>query len=199
MWISQKLFLDRKSVLELRHMNVSSIVGSLLESCSSSIKPSGLLETEESVSNSRIWGKINQSFFFWSRFYRTNGYSTQEAMLNSPTLRTLREPDVRFRDIYKNNFTEVDISEGLHWETPSLYHFHLIMRFPGHPCAIEKGRFDLEIGYYLTCRTDNAVQNTLSWCSFRGDVSSVIAGETVLPNDRYPIRVKTTWKRPQCR
>ena len=119
MWISQKLFLDRKSVspdvsdyLGWRHMNVSSIVGSLLESCSSSIKPSGLLETEESVSNSRIWGKINQSFFFWSRFCRTNGYSTQEAMLNSPTLLTLREPDVRFCDIYKNNFTEVDISKG---------------------------------------------------------------------------------------
>ena len=114
-------------------------------------------------------------------------------MLNSPTLRTLREPDVRFRDIYKNNLTEVDISEGLHWETPSLSHFHLITRYPGHPpCAIEKGRFDLEIGYYLTFRTDNAITDTLSWCSFRGDVSSVIAGETVLPNDGYPIRVKTT-------
>ena len=52
MWISQKLFLDRKSnspdvsdYLGWRHMNVSSIVGSLLEPCSSSIKPSGLLET----------------------------------------------------------------------------------------------------------------------------------------------------------
>ena len=181
-------------------MNVSRIVGCFLESYSSSIKPSDLLQIEESVSSSTTWGKINQSPCFWSRFPGTNGYSTWDAMLNCSTLRTLREPDFRFRDIYKNNLTEVDISEGLHWETPSLSHFHLITRFPGHPpCAIEKGRFDLEIGYYLTCRTDNAITDTLSWCSFRGDVSSVIAGETVLPNDRYPIRVKTTWKRPQCR
>ena len=75
MWISQKLFLDRKSVspdvsdyLGWRHMNVSSIVGSLLESCSSSIKPSDLLEIEESVSNSRIWGQDKPIFLLLKPF-----------------------------------------------------------------------------------------------------------------------------------
>ena len=34
-------------------------------------------------------------------------------MLNSPTLRRMREPDIRFRDIYENNLTEFDISQGL--------------------------------------------------------------------------------------
>ena len=114
-------------------------------------------------------------------------------MLNSPTLGRMREPDFRFLDIYKNNLTEVDISQALpQGDSLSILFFFLITRISGHQCAPEKGRFGLEIGYYFTCRTDNAMQDTLSWCSFRGDVSSVIAGETVLPNDRYPIRVKTT-------
>ena len=48
-------------------MNVSSILGSVLESCSSSIKPSGLLETEESVSNSRT-GQDKPIFFLLKPF-----------------------------------------------------------------------------------------------------------------------------------
>ena len=34
-------------------------------------------------------------------------------MLHFPTLRRMREPDFRFRDIYKKNLTEFDISQGL--------------------------------------------------------------------------------------
>ena len=108
MWISQKLFLDRKSVsrdvrdyLGWRHMNLSGIVRRFLESHSSSIKSLDLLESIESISNSRIWGKINQSPCFWNRFRRTNGYSTRNAILNSPPLRTSRKPGSRFRDIQK--------------------------------------------------------------------------------------------------
>ena len=131
MWISQKLFLDRKSVfrdvrdyLGWRHMNSSGIVCRFLKSCCSSIEPLDLLEILEAISNSRIWGKINQSSCFWNVFVEQTAIPLGTLFWILQLCRRLGNHTSLFVTS-KNNLTEVDVSQGLHWETPSLSHFLL--------------------------------------------------------------------------